>query len=422
MPDIEISRRERSRRRWRRYLLIGAGVATLVTAGLLALFLIPGGAAVPRSSLLIATVQSGRLAIRVQAPGNLAPKVRRWVTAVAPGVVQDVKVQPGDKVKADAVLAVLANPRLDAALVSAKSGLATAQSNLVSLRAKLQNQLLDLESDLAGTEADARAAKLKAEAQQGLVADHVVAKLDYERSRLDAEKFAQQVRLTKQRIAAFRDNMAAQIKAQDAKVDALRAALNETQSEVDSLKVRAHLAGVVQDVAVQEGQTLKEGGNIARIASLAHLKAVLQVSPNEAGELAVGQAAAITLDTGSNATVQGAVSRIAPSVSHGSVAVDVTLPQDLPQGARPNLSVSGVVSVATVAHTLYVQRPVYSRPDSTQTLYKLVSGGNAAVPVKVRLGRASDQAIQVLAGLRAGDRVIVSDTSDFSGHKRIRIQ
>lgn len=422
MPDIQLSRSVRRRRRTLRYALIGGGAAAVMAAALLILVFMPRGASVSRSSLLVAPVRSGRLAIRVQAPGTLQPEVRRWVTAAVPGVVENVNVQPGDRVEADTVLAVLANPKLHADLISARSDLATANANLVSLRAQLQNQLLDLQTTLASTQADAEAAKFKVKAQAQLVASHVVSKIDFERSRLDAEKYAQQVSLTKQRIAAFRDNTAAQIQAQQAKVSALQAALDEKQSEVDALKVSAGIPGVVQAIAIQTGQTLSLGANIARVASLKHLKAVLQVSPNEASGVTVGQPVTVALDVGSDPSIDGKVVRVAPAVSNGSVDVDVALPASVPDGARPNLSISGTISIATLPHTLYVQRPVYSQPDTSQTIYKLVDGGRAAVPVQVRLGRASSQDIQVLGGLRPGDQVIVSDTSAFAGAKRIRIR
>ena len=337
-------------------------------------------------------------------------------------MVDVVNVHPGDHVKAGTVLAVLANPKLKSAVVAAKSDLANARATLVSLKAQLQNQLLDLQANLSTANAQAQSAKLKAEAQKKLVAEHVVAQLKYERSRLDANNYAQQVKLTKQRIRSFRANMSAQLQAQQAKVDALKASLSEKQSEVDALKITAGLDGVVQSVPVQNGQTLTLGGNVARIASLKKLKAVLQVPPSEAGELADGQSVAVALNVGSNATIDGKVARVAPSVSNGSVDVDVSLPGDLPAGARPNLSVSGTIDIATLKHAVYVQRPVYSQPGSGQTLYRLVSGGDAAVPVKVRFGRASDQNIQILSGLKPGQKVIVSDTSDFANGKRVRIR
>ncbi|MGH8274165.1 MAG: efflux RND transporter periplasmic adaptor subunit [Gammaproteobacteria bacterium] len=422
MPDIQIPKAEQRRRRRKRQALIGAGVAVAIGVAVLIYFLLPTGAAVARSNLLIASVESGPLAIRVQAPGTLKPEVLRWITASSPGVAEDVKVQPGDHVKADSVLAVLANPKLKSAVVAARSDLANAQATLVSTRATLKNQLLTLQGDLASTRSNAKAARLKEKAEKDLVDQHVVSTLDYAQIKLDADNQAEQVKLTEQRIAQFKSNMAAQVKAQQAKVDALSAALDEAQAEVAALTVQAGLAGVVQAVPVQNGQTLSLGGNIARIASLKKLKAVLQVPPSEAGELTVGQKVAVTLNVGSSATIDGKVARVAPSVSNGSVDVDVSLPGDLPSGARPNLSVSGTIAIATLKQAVYVQRPVYSQPNSTQTLYKLINGGAAAVPVQVKFGRASDQAIQILSGLKPGQKVIVSDTSDFAGGKRVRIR
>ncbi len=422
MPDIQIPEHVRRKRRRKRQALIGGGIVVAIGIAVLIYFLLPSGPGVSRANLLIATVKSGPLAIRVQAPGTLKPKVLRWITAQSPGVVEDRKVQPGDHVKADTVLAVLTNPKLKSAVVAAQSELANAQATLVSTKATLKNQSLTLQGDLATTRANAQAAALKAKAQKSLVDEHVVSKLDYARTKLDADNLAEQVKLAEQRVASFKSNMAAQVKAQQAKVNALSAALDEAKAEVAALTVRAGLAGVVQAVAVQNGQSLALGGNIARIASLKQLKAVLQVPPSEAGELAVGQPVAVTLNVGASTTIDGKVARVAPTVSNGSVDVDVSLPGDLPGGARPNLSVSGVVSIATLKQAVYVARPVYSQPNSTQTLYKLVAGGDAAIPVQVHFGRASDQAIQILSGLKQGDKVIVSDTSDFASGKRVRIQ
>jgi RND family efflux transporter MFP subunit len=422
MPDIKIPEHVRKRRRRKRQALIGGGIVVAIGIAVLIYFLLPSGPGVSRANLLIATVKSGPLAIRVQAPGTLKPKVLRWITATSPGVIEDVKVQPGDHVKTHSVLAVLNNPKLKSAVVAAQSNLANGEATLVSTKATLKNKLSSLKGDLATTHADAQAAALKAEAQKSLVKQHVVGTLDYKRTQLDADNLAEQVKLAKERVAAFKSNMSAQVKAQQAKVKALAAALDEAKAEVAALTVKAGLAGVVQAVAVQNGQSLSLGGNIARIASLKRLKATLQVPPSEAGELAAGQPVAVTLNVGSSTTIDGKVARVAPTVSNGSVDVDVVLPGNLPGGARPNLSVSGVIDIATLKQAVYVARPVYSQPNSTQTLYRLVDGGHAAVPIQVHFGRASDQAIQILSGLKPGSKVIVSDTSDFASGKRVRIR
>lgn len=422
MPDIQIPEHERRRRRRLRRLtgLIALGVALVIV--ILALVLFPGGVTATRRDLLVATVRSGKLTVAVRAPGILKPMVYRWATAVVPGVVERLEVQPGDLVESNSVIAVLSNPELNAALVSARSTSATAEANLVSLRAQLQNQLLTLQSALANDASSARAAALKVKAQSGLLTDHVVPRIEYERSRLQASNLAQQVELIKQRIVAFRSNITAQIAAEQGKVDAVNSALAEARAQVASLTVTAGLSGVVQSVAVQPGQTLSFGGSIARVASVKRVKAVLQVPPSEAVQVVVGQPVRVTLDVPGQSVVAGTVARVAPSVVDGSVDVDVKLPDILPGGSRPNLSVSGVITVTTLPRTLYVQRPIYSRPESAQRLYRLVDDGSAAVPVQVRFGQASYRTIQVLAGLRAGDRIIVSDTSAFAGASRVRLR
>jgi len=94
----------------------------------------------------------------------------------------------------------------------------------------------------------------------------------------------------------------------------------------------------------------------------------------------------------------------------------------LPAGTRPDLAVLGEIDITTIAHTLSVARPVNVRPDRAATVYRLVDGGQEAVPVRVQFGAGSADAIQVIAGLRPGDRVIVSDTSRFAGKAMVRIR
>ena len=94
----------------------------------------------------------------------------------------------------------------------------------------------------------------------------------------------------------------------------------------------------------------------------------------------------------------------------------------LPTDVRPNLAVTGNIHIADIAQAIYVQRPAYANPDSVMTLFRLVDGGRAAVPVRVRFGAASDQYIQIASGLKAGSRIIVSDASGFAGDRRITLR
>jgi HlyD family secretion protein len=422
MPDFQISETTRRQRRRSRLFLWcgGGGAAALCIAGLL--YWLPNGPTVDSSTLVTAIVQSGIFAVSVQAPGTLKSRDVRYVTAAVPGTVEDVIVQPGDHVQPGSVLLHLANPQLQAAVVAARSALADAQATLVSTQADLDNQLLALQASLSTAQAAAASAALKVQAERGLEAEHVIAELDYQSSILDAADARAQVGLTSRRIAAFRRNQVAQLAAQQTRVAAFQAALDEAAQNVAALTVTAGQPGVVQSVAPQPGQTLALGDPIAQVASVTALKAVLAVAPSDAGEIEAGQSAQIALNNALDTRIDGAVTRVSPSVVDGNVAVDVSLPAQLPDGTRPDLAVLGQVSVTSIPHTIFVTRPVGAAPDSAGEIYELVDGGRKAVQVAVQYGAASATTIQILSGLPPGAEIVVSDTSAFAGAPKVSVR
>jgi HlyD family secretion protein len=185
------------------------------------------------------------------------------------------------------------------------------------------------------------------------------------------------------------------------------------------LRVLAGSFGVVQQVTVEVGQQLTPGANLARVADPTSLKAALQIPETQDKDIQVGQPAAI--DT-RNGIAQGRVLRIDPAVQQGTVTVDVELTGDLPQGVRPDLSVDGTIELERLDNILYVGRPAFGGGGSTVGMFKLEDGGRMAVRVPVKLGRASVNTIEVLDGLREGDEVILSDTSQWDNFNRLQMR
>jgi HlyD family secretion protein len=422
MPDIAISPEVLRQRRLKRGAAIAIPAAALVALLAWALARPAAGPAVQRSDLWISAVQRGPLPIVVSAAGAFQPIEQRWITAASPGVVEEVRVLPGDRVEPGTVLAVLSNPAVDSELAQAKANLASAEAEGASLHAQLISQLLTLQGQLAMDQAQAETASVRERAERTLVDSHIVSILDYTGTRMQAIEYSRLAQLAQQRIAAFHQSMVAQERAAAAKVAALRAILDNDRERVQALSVTAGMQGVVQDVAVHAGQTLSLGGGIARVASVKDLKATLQVPASEAGEVAIGQSVGLQLATDVAQNLRGRVTRVSPAVSNGSVDVDVLPQGSLPDDVRPNLAVTGNIHIADIRQATYIQRPAYAGPDSGMTLYRLIDDGRVAVPVSVRFGAASDQYIQVLSGLEPGDRVIVSDTSSFNGEPKVAVR
>lgn len=422
MPDIAIDPAVLRQRRFKRHAVAVVPAVALVALLAWALGRPSAGSAVQRSDLWISTVERGPLPIVVSAAGTFRPIEQRWITAGSPGVVEEVRVLPGDRVEPGTVLALLANPAVVSELAQAKANLASAEADRASLRAELTNQMLTLKGQLATDEAQYQTAAVRERAEGSLIADHIVSMLEYSSTRLQASEYARLARLDQQRIAAFRESMAAQDRAAAAKVAAMRAVFENSRQGVQALSVTAGMQGVVQDVAVHTGQTLALGGGIARVAGVKALKATLQVPGSEVGEVAIGQSVTLQLATDVAQNLRGRVIRVSPAVSNGSVDVDVMPQGPLPSDVRPNLAVTGDIHIADIRQATYIQRPAYAGPDSRMTLYRLIDAGRTAVPVRVRFGAASDQYIQVVGGLEPGDRVIVSDTSGFAGEPRVAVR
>jgi HlyD family secretion protein len=422
MPDIAINPQVLRQRRLKRNAAAIIPAVALLALVVWALARPVAGPSVERSDLWISTVERGPLPIVVSAAGAFKPIEQRWITAASPGVVEQVRVLPGDRVQPRTVLAVLSNPAVISELAQAKANLASAEADRASLHAQLISQMLTLQGQLAAHEAQAQTAAVRERAESSLVDAHIVSALEYSATRLKAREYARLAELDKQRIAAFRESMAAQDLAAAAKGAALQAVLQNRRQRVQALSVVAGMQGVVQDVAVHAGQTLALGGGIARVASVKSLKATLQVPGNEAGEVAIGQSVSLQLATDVAQDLPGRVVRVSPAVSNGTVDVDVMPEGPLPADVRPNLAVTGNIHIADIRQATYIQRPAYASPDSGMTLYRLIDRGRAAVPVPVRFGAASDQSIQVVSGLKPGERVIVSDTSGFARKPRVTIR
>jgi HlyD family secretion protein len=101
--------------------------------------------------------------------------------------------------------------------------------------------------------------------------------------------------------------------------------------------------------------------------------------------------------------------------------VDVALDGALPQGARPELSVDGTITLERLENVLYMGRPAFGQTGATVGMFKIEPGGHEAVRVQVKLGRSSVNSVEILEGLQEGDKVILSDTSQWDAFNRIRL-
>ncbi len=416
---MDIPRKSAARkRRLRRILYITISIVAIaaITVGLSRLK--PAAPGVEASTLVIETVKRGLMLRQVRGLGTLVPEEIRWIPATTDGRVERILLKPGAVVKADTVLLELSNPEVEQAALEAEMNLKAAEAEYTNLKVQLDSQLLTLRSQAASVQAEYRSAQMQAEANEQLVKDRLISELIYQQSKVRAAELATRYELEHKRLEITAESTKAQLAVQQARVEQLRALLQLRRSQVDSLRVRSGIAGVLQEVPVQVGQRVSPGTNLARVADPTRLKAEIRIAETQAKDIQVGQVAFI--DT-RPVVVEGRLIRIDPAVRDGTVLVDVALDGPLPKGARPDLSVDGTIEIERLEDVIYVGRPAFGQEKSTVGLFKLINDGQEAVRVRVKLGRSSVNTIEVVEGLQPGDRVIISDMSQWDSYERVRL-
>jgi HlyD family secretion protein len=407
-----------AKKRKRRILIIAASAVGLILATFALSRLKPAAPSVERSSVWIDTVKRGPMVRQVRGLGTLVPEDIRWLPANTEGSVEKILIWPGTKVEPGDVILELSSPELEQSAHDAELQAKAAEAELTTLRATLQRELLDQESKTAAVHSQYEQAKMERQTNDQLAKNGLVADLVYKTSKIKEEELAKSDDIEQKRLAFARDSIEPQLAAKQAAVDQANQLAKLKLDQVEALHVKAGMSGVLQQLPVQIGQRLKVGDNLARVADPTKLKAQVKIAETQAKDIQPKQQA--TIDT-RNGVVKGHVTRVDPAVEQGTVTVDVAFDEALPKGARPDLSVDGTIELERLDNVVYVGRPAFGQENNTVGMFKLVAGSNEAVRTQVKLGKSSVNTIEIVGGLEPGDQVILSDTSAWDSHERIRL-
>ncbi len=416
---MDIQREGAARKRLIRNVVIGVAVTAVVVAiSIVVSRLKPAAPTVERATVWTDTVKRGPMVREVSGLGSLVPEQILWIPATAGGRVERINVLPGALVQADTVLLVLNNPELQLSALGAEYDVKTAEANLKDLDVQLESERLTRESTLSSVQFAYQQAQLRAAQDTALNKAGLLVDLNLKLSLSNEADIANRKRIEEKRMAIQSDSITAKMAVQRGLLDQLRAVAALRREQVSSLRVRADASGVLQEVPVQVGQTVGAGTILAKVVQPQKLKAELKISETQAKDVQIGQK--VKVDT-RNGVIPGSVSRIDPSVREGTVTVDVKLEGTLPSGARPDLSVDGTIELEHLENVVYVGRPATGQPNSTISLFRLGPDGREASRVAVKLGRSSVSTIEVVEGLRPGDKVILSDMSQWDAQDRVRL-
>jgi HlyD family secretion protein len=418
-PDIKAKKNRR------RIVTIAVAIVILAAVTFAVMRLKPAAPTVERSVVWTDTVKRGNLIRQVRGNGTLVPREDsiRQIPAQTAATVTRILVLPGSNVKADTVLLELSDPTVTQQAVDAQLALKEAEADLKNTQVTLQSTLSTQKATAATTNADFETAKRQASTDDALYKLGVISGLTAQASQSKAQGLTTQNQMQQNVVSINEKALETQLAVAQAKVDQARGVYQLKQQQLDALRVRAGIDGVLTDLGVATaplavGQQVAVGTMLAKVIQPNQLKAALNIPETQARDIRIGQPAAV--DT-HNGIIDGTVQRIDPGVHNGTVTVDVLLNGHV-DGERPDLSVDGQIDLERLKDVLYVGRPAFGNEDSTVSLFKVSPDGKTATRVSVKMGRASVNAMQVLGGLKEGDTVILSDMSRQDQVDRIRLE
>jgi HlyD family secretion protein len=420
---MDILRDESVKRKKRRKQVILTVIAVIAVLGITlgVSRLKPAAPSVEYGTIWPDTVKRGSMLRQVRGLGSLVPIPEdvRLIPAETDVRVERILILPGTPVKPDSLIMELSNPQVAQEAVSADLELKSAEAEYHNTKAKVDSDLMTLKAGEATVDADYENAKRDAAANRELAKIGVLSESALKTSLAKEKEMATRHQIEQDRIAESTKAVETQLAVQQANIEQKRALAVLKHRQLDALKVRAGITGVLQELPVQVGQRATQGTILAKVVQPEHLKAELKIPETQAKDIVIGQSAEI--DT-HNGVVKGTVSRIDPAVQNGTVTVDVKLDEPPPKGARPDLSVDGTITLERLDNVLYVGRPAFGQEKSTVSMFKMDPDGKSATRTRVELGRSSVNTIEIVRGLKEGDQVILSDMSRWDANDHIRLE
>lgn len=400
---------------------IGIAVAVIVIVlGTIALArLKPAAPSIDFATILVDSVRQGDITRDVRGPGTLVPERIRWITAQTSARVERLVVQSGQKVTPGMLLLVMSSPDMLITTMEADQQVRVAEKDLLTLRTNLRQNQLQQEGAVASIKTQLLKARQKAAEADSLLPLKMIPIADAVGFKADAEELTTRFRIEQDRMTLINNTIDQQIAVQTEQVKQLKTIAAERHGRLESLQVVAPEEGVLQELTLQVGQYVSEGTTIAKVVQPGNLKAVLRVAESQAKDIHIGQTASI--DT-RNGLIPGTVSRMDPSAVGGSVTIDVKLTGALPAGAVPDLSIDGIIQIEQLKNVLWTGRPGTGAGTGPVGLFKLAEDGKEAERVQVVLGRSSVNAVEIVSGLKVGDKVITSDMTASDNFDRVRIK
>jgi HlyD family secretion protein len=401
----------------RRIVIAGAGAAALLLLIVFWLFAPRSDTlAVAQDRLSIATVQAGTFEDFLPLRARVTPMVTVYLDAVEGGRVEKKLVEDGAAVTQGQPLAVLSNAELQLSTLEKQAEVEQQLNNMRSQELALTQTRNSNLRDLNQAETDLAKAKRQYELQKALAAKGFVAMKTFNDTKDDLQYQQQRLAILKRSIQQTESLQTSQLQQLRAAATSLNTSMGVAQSSLGQLNIRAPVTGQLSGFDIQLGQSLQQGERIGQVDSAGADKLQGDVDEYYLGRVAVGQTATADVD---GKTYRLKVSKVYPQVRNGQFQIDLVFIGPEPAGVQRGQTVQAKLTVGDSSKALLVPNGAFFNDTGGNWIFVVDRGGKSATKRQVQLGRKNSDFIEVLSGLKPGERVITSSYSGLTDKDRL---
>ncbi|WP_426167732.1 efflux RND transporter periplasmic adaptor subunit [Pseudoduganella sp. R-32] len=370
------------------------------------------------------SVSAARLRIGEVTRGTLirdAAVNGRIVAAVSPTLYStststvELKVHAGDTVKKGQVLAVLESPDLTDELKKEQTLFNELQAEVARQQILARKQKLAAQREADTAEIERVSAMRTLQRYESVSTEGIIAKIDMQKAK-DAVAAADiRARHTKQAAELEGDNVSLELKTKTAQMERQKLSLANAQRRVDELTVRAPVDGFIGTLSVANRSVVQANTPLMTLVDLSQLEVELEVPESYVNDLGLGMTAEIEV---AGAKTKGKLSALSPEVVKNQVLARVRFDKQ-PEGLRQSQRVAARLLIDEKPNVLMVQRGPFVESEGGRYVYLLQDG--IAVRTPVQLGATSVAAVEIVNGLKQGDKIVIAGTENFENAKRVSI-
>ncbi|MCM1489228.1 MAG: HlyD family efflux transporter periplasmic adaptor subunit [Muribaculum sp.] len=415
--DREISKSERNQAKRKKWLKAGIIVAAIVV-----IFVIVGSmmrASVSRNDLIVATADTGTIDVTVTGTGTVSAAFEEIITSPINSRIVEVYCQSGDSVDVGTPLLRLDLQSTETEVNKLGDQISMKQHELVQQQVNSNTHLSDLamqvkvkEMTLGRLEAELRNERYLDSIGSGTGDRIRQAELAVSTGRLELEQLRQQL-VNEQRAVEAGEN----VKHLD--IDIARKNLNEMKRTLDDARVTSPRKAILTFIHDQIGEKVTEGQKIAVIADLDHFRVDAEISDSYANRIGVGSKATVKIGKDK---LSGTVSNLTPQSNNGVIKFTVRLDEDAHPRLRSGLKTDVYISCEVVDDAIRIPNGSYYTGPGTYSLFFMSEDGKSLEKREVKLGNSNYEYVEATEGVKPGDKVIISDMSNFKESNTLRIR